>query len=418
VDGEGGGRARIAAWVTLSLLLLGFVLAIVLTTPWHPLPGKVPGGAVAPDPQRDFSAAFIARETAYHDAIRPWGLTWLGLSLLVPAVLGFTPLGARLVAVLRARHWLLQVVAAVVGVTLVSTLVTLPLAARSHAIRRDYGLTLQGWGGWASDVARGYGVGVISTLIGILVIVVLARRFPRRWWIPVAGLGAALVIAGSFVYPYVVEPVFNRFHSLPAGELRTSLLDLARRDHQPLQDILVSDASRRTTTENAYVSGFGASRRLVLYDTLLHDDTPAEIRVITAHELAHAKYGDVLHGTLEGALAVAAAMVALFLLVGARAGDPRRVPLLLALYAVVGFAVSPLTNLVSRHIEARADAHSLQLTADPRTYVAAHRKLAIAGLDDVDPSPVLYALFASHPAPAERIAMARDWARQHHVPEP
>ena len=411
-------RLRVGAWVTFALLLLGFGAVIVFTTPWHPLPGHVPGGAVHPDAARDFTPAQIARETAYHDTIRPWGLTWTAVALLVPALLGFTPLGSRLVGRLRRRHWVWQVTAAVVGVTLATTVVTLPFAVREHQIERHYGLTLQGWGGWAGDIARGYAVGVVSTLLVLLVIVALARRLPRGWWIPVAGLGAALVIGGSFVYPYVVEPVFNNFHSLPAGPLRTSLMDLARSDHQPLRDILVADASRRTTTENAYVSGFGASRRLVLYDTLISQDSPSEIRVLTAHELGHAKYGDVLHGTLEGALAVAAAMCALVLLLGAGAGDPRRVPLVLALYAVVGFAVTPLTNVVSRHIEARADAHSLALTRDPQTYVEAQKKLAVSGLDDLKPSRVLYVLFFSHPAPAERIAMARDWARQHHVPEP
>jgi STE24 endopeptidase len=180
----------------------------------------------------------------------------------------------------------------------------------------------------------------------------------------------------------------------------------------------VADASRRTTTENAYVSGFGASRRLVVYDTLLRQDTPAEVCVIVGHELGHAKYDDVLIGTSEGALGVAAAMCALFLLVGQRARRPDRVPLLLALYAVVGFAVTPLTNVVSRHIEARADAHALMLTRDPATYVQAQKNLAVAGLDDLEPARILYVFFFSHPSPPERIAMARDWARQHHVPSP
>ena len=405
-------------WVIFSLLLLGFGLVIGLTTPWHPLPGHVPGGSVTPDVSRDFSAAQIARETAYHDTIRPWGISWLALSLVVPAVFGFTPIGAALVARLRPLHWLVQVAVAVVGLTLVTTVVTLPFAARQHSIERRYGLTLQGWSGWASDIARGFGVAAVTTLLVLVVLVALARRFPRGWWMPAAVLGAGLVVAGSFLYPYVVEPVFNNFHSLPQGQLRSELLDLARSDHQPLRDILVADASRRTTTENAYVSGFGASRRLVLYDTLLRQDSPAEIRVVTAHELGHAKRDDVLHGTLEGALAVAAAMCALFLLLGARVGDPRRVPMVLALYAVVGFAVSPLTNVVSRHIEARADAHSLDLTKDPTTYVAAQKQLAVTGLDDLDPSPVLYALFFSHPSPVQRLAMARDWSRQHAVPEP
>ena len=293
-------RLRLGAWVTFVLLLLGFSALIIFTTPWHPLPGKVPGGPVHPDAGLDFSAAQIARETAYHDTIRPIGLTWLVVSLVVPAVLGFSPIGARLVDRLRARHWLVQTTAAVVGMTLAVTVVTLAFAAREHAIERHYGLTLQGWGGWTTDLLRAYAVGTVTTLLVIVVIVALARRLPRSWWIPAAALGAALVIGGSFVYPYVVEPVFNKFHSLPAGPLRTELLDLARQDHQPLSDILVSDASRRTTTENAYVSGFGASRRLVLYDTLINQDTPSEIRVLTAHELGHAKYDDVLHGTIEG----------------------------------------------------------------------------------------------------------------------
>ena len=92
--------------------------------------------------------------------------------------------------------------------------------------------------------------------------------------------------------------------------------------------------------------------------------------------------------------------------------------MILALYAVLGFAVSPLTNVVSRHIEARADAHSLDLTRDPKTYVAAQKQLAISGLDDLAPSPVLYVLFFNHPSPVQRLAMARDWARQHYIPEP
>jgi len=404
--------------VTLLLLLLGFAALIVFTTPWHPLPGPVPGGHVHGDAARDFTAQQLARETAYHDAIRPWGLTGLGVSLLVPALFGFTPLGRRIIERVRSRHWLVQVLVGVALVTLDTAVVELPLAAREHAIQRHYRLTLQGWGGWFSDVVRGWGVALVSTFIAVVVVVALARRFARLWWIPVAVLSAGLVVGGSFAYPYVVEPVFYHFQSLPAGPLRTRLLDLAKQDHQPLHDILVADASRRTTTENAYVSGFGASRRLVLYDTLIAQDSPDEVRVITAHELGHAKYDDVLHGTIEGALAVAAAICALFLLLGASAGDPRRVPLMIALYVVVSFAVSPLTNLVSRHIEARADAHSLQLTRDPSTYVAAQKKLALAGLDDLKPSPVLYALFFSHPSPTQRIAMARDWARQHHVPEP
>lgn len=397
----------------MCLLLLGFAALVIWTTPWHPLPNKVPGGAVAPDAARDFTPAQITRETAYHDMIRPWGLIGLGVSLVVPALLGFTPWGARIIDRLGSRPWLMQVLAATIGMTVVTTLVFLPIGAREHAIQRRFGLSTQGWGGWWSDVGRGYLVGLVGTLVVLLLVMGLARRFPRRWWVASAALGAALVVGGSFVYPLVVEPVFNNFHSLPPGGLRTEILAMAVRDHQPLDDVLVADASRRTTTENAYVSGFGASRRLVLDDTLLAHDTPQEVLVVAAHELGHAKRDDVLHGTIEGALAVAAAMCALFLGFGGRVGKARSVPLLIATYAVASFAVSPLTNLVSRHIEARADVHALDLTRDPQTFIDAQRKLAVSGLSDLRPSRLLYVLFFTHPSPPERIAMARDWERQH-----
>ncbi|MDQ1700082.1 MAG: endopeptidase [Frankiaceae bacterium] len=393
----------------MCLLLLGFAVLVIVLTPWHPLPGP----HVPPDPAADFTPAQIARETAFHDDIRPWGLTGLFVGLLVPAVVGFTSIGARLIDRLRRRRWIVQVVAATIGMTALVTLVSLPIAAREHVILRRFGLSTQGWSGWWSDVGRGYAVGLVTTLVVLLVVMGLARRFPRRWWIGAASIGAALVVGGSFAYPVVVEPVFNNFHSLPAGDLRTEILAMAVRDQQPLDDVLVADASRRTTAENAYVSGFGASRRLVLDDTLLAKDTPAEVLVVAAHELGHAKNDDVLTGTIEGALAVAAAMCALFLLLGDRVAGARSVPLLLAAYVVVSFAVSPLSNLISRHVEARADAHALALTRDPETFVQAQRDLALSGLDDLRPSKLLYVLFFTHPSTPERIAMARQWERQH-----
>jgi STE24 endopeptidase len=412
------------------ILLAGLGLLIGLTTPWHPLPGAVPGGPVKASAARDFTAAQIAKETAYHSTIRPWGLLALALSILIPAVIGLTPLGGRLIGRLPTTRWWLQAFAGVVGVTLLTLLVLLPISAHDLTIDRHYGITNETWGLWISDVGRGYLVTVVSTSVVVLLLVGLARRAPRRWWIWAAGVGAGLVLVASFVYPYTVEPLFTKTTSLPAGPLRTSLLALAREDGQPLKDILVAHVGARTNAENAYVSGFGSSRRLVLYTTLLHDDTPREIRALTAHELGHSKYHDVLRGTSEGAIGIAAAMCLAGALLGGagrrlpRVGgatgmaDSRIVPLLLASYTVLSFATSPLYNLVSRHIEGRADMHSLALDRDPTAFVAAQRSLAISGLDDLSPSPVLFVLFFNHPTTPARIAMARDWARQHHVPEP
>jgi STE24 endopeptidase len=243
-----------------------------------------------------------------------------------------------------------------------------------------------------------------------------------------AAAGAAFVFTFSFIYPVVLEPVFNKFTPMPAGPLRESLLELAKDDGVPVRDVLVADASRRTTALNAYVSGFAGTRRIVVYDTLVDTAPPEEVRLVVAHELGHAKRQDVLVGTALGALAVAAAMPTLWLALrspgllrraGAdSAGDPRGVALVLLLVTALATVTGPVSSLVSRRIEARADVHSLDLSRDPQSFVAAERRLALTHLSDLDPPTLIYGLFYTHPTTPERIALARTWARAHGVPEP
>jgi STE24 endopeptidase len=247
---------------------------------------------------------------AFHDALRPTSYASLALGLVVVSVLGVTRLGARLVTrVARplGGGWVWQVLLGTLAVTVVVRLLTLPLRARSETVRREYGLSTQTWGSWALDVVRGVLVDAGLSALALLALVGIARVARRTWWAWGAGATAALVVAGSFAYPLVVEPVFNAFEPLPAGPLRTQVLELAERDGVPVDEVLVADASRRTSALNAYVSGFGSSRRVVLYDTLVDRATPDEVALIVAHELGHADEDDVLVGTLLGALGVAAA---------------------------------------------------------------------------------------------------------------
>ncbi len=406
--------------VVLVLLLVALGVAAALAVPWTPLPGA----DLRPDPSRDFTATQIAREVRFHDALRPWSYASLALGLVVAAGLGLTRAGARLVqAVARpvGGGWVWQVLLGVLATTAVVRLVTLPLRARSERVLRAYGLSTQTWPTWALDVVKGVLVDAALTGLAVLALVALARRARRAWWAWGAAATAALVVAGSFAYPLVVEPVFNSFTSLPAGALRSEVLDLAARDGVPVDDVLVADASRRTSSLNAYVSGFGGSRRIVLYDTLVERATPEEVALVVAHELGHADEQDVLVGTLLGALGAAAAVCGLALLLSwrpvlRRSGaegmhDPRIVPLLLALVAVGTFVAGPATNLVSRRIEARADVHALDLTRDARTFEDSQRRLALSNLSDLDPSPLAYALFSTHPSTTERLALAREWER-------
>ena len=425
---------RLAAFAALVVLSAALVAAIVLTTPWRPLPAPhagIPIPAVPVAPGADFTAAEIAREDAFHAAVRPPAYAALLAGLGVALALGLTPLGSRLVQALAAPfggRWVWQILLGGLAVPLIGRLVTLPLSARAEVVLRRYGLSTQTWASWGLDQVKGYALSS-ALLLGVLfALYALMRLLPGSWWAPAAVGAALLVVLVSFGFPLVVEPVFNRFTPMPPGPMRTSLLDLAARDGVPVQEVLVADASRRTSTLNAYVSGFGSTRRIVVYDNLLTRAAPEEVRLVAAHELGHAARNDVLHGTLVGALGAAAAACLLYLALTSpvllrRAGvgegaDPRSLALLLAVVAVLTTLGGPAQLLVSRRIEARADVHALQLTAAPATFAAMQRRLAVDNLADLDPPLPVYVLFSSHPTAPERIALARAWARLAGVPVP
>jgi STE24 endopeptidase len=363
--------------------------------------------------------------------VRPASLANLALSLVVAAVLGLTRLGSRLVAALGAPvrgrwgrvRWLWQVVAGVVVLTVISELVLLPLGIYLEVVDHRYRLSTEGWGLWARDVAVSTLISAGLTALGLVVLIALARRAPRTWWAWAAGAAAVLVVAGSFLWPLVIEPAFNRFTPMPPSQLRTDLFALARESGTPVHQVLVADASRRTTSLNAYVSGFGSTRRIVVYDTVLEQLPDKQIESIVAHELGHVAANDVLTGTLIGAFGAAAGVASLGWLLTWRPllrrsgaggpGDPRVVPVLLLLVAVGTLVSAPVQNLVSRQIEARADLHALNLTRDPRTFIAMQRRLAESALQEPSPPRVLQLAFGTHPTMAERVAMGQTWERLH-----
>jgi STE24 endopeptidase len=299
----------------------------------------------------------------------------------------------------------------------------LPTAVWGQEVSRSYGLSTQTWPSWALDELKSLGVSFVVTSLALLLLVGLARRFSRTWFLPAAAGAGALVVLSSFAYPVVIEPVFNKFTQLPDGPLRTSILALAHRDDVAVSDVLVADASRRTTALNAYVSGFGSTKRIVLYDTLLRSTPDKQIELIIAHELGHATRDDVLVGTFEGAVAAVMAIAGLFIVLRPErlrrptgAGsmrDPAIVPAVLALAAFASVLALPVQNTISRHIEARADAHSLDLTSDPTDFIKMQHRLAVTNLNHLDPNPILSDIFNSHPAPLDRIGLALAWERQH-----
>jgi STE24 endopeptidase len=303
------------------------------------------------------------------------------------------------------------VLQAVLALALIGRLVTLPFAIVGHHRSLDYGLSEEAWGPWAVDLVKNLVLSVIISTLLLLVLMGCARRW-RRAWPAVAGtvLGV-LVMVGSFVYPVLVEPAFNHFTALPDGPLRTDILHLADEEGVHLDDVLVADASRRTTTLNAYVSGYGSTRRVVLYDNVVNDLPRAQILAIVAHELGHARHDDVLVGSVLGALGTAAGIGLLGLVlpvVRRREGalrDPASVPLVVALVAIGTLLSNPVNNGLTRRVETRADVDSLQTTQDPRAFITMQQELALHSLSDQPPAWSQF-WFGSHPTTLGRIAIA------------
>lgn len=397
----------------LLVTLLGgavFVVVAVWLVPWHPVPGGTPRPAAAASV---FTPAQIARAEDYSHWARVWSWSALAVSLAVACWFGFTRLGRRLTDRLRGPWWL-RVVLAVTALSLAGGIVTLPFGILLRREQLDRGLSNQSWTGYATDLALGQLVGIVTTSLALVVVVACARRWRRAWPAVAGALLGALVLAGSFAYPVLVEPLFNTFTPLPDGPLRTQILRLADREHVPVDDVLVADASRRTTTLNAYVSGFGSTRRVVVYDNLVDDLPQDEALSVVAHELGHARHGDVVTGSVLGAAGGVFGVGLLALVLGAAGSrrrlamaDPAVVPLVLALVALGTLAASPVQNAISRQIETRADVDALRATHDPGAFETMQRELALRSLADPTPPAWSQLWFGSHPTTLTRIAIAR-----------
>ncbi|MDX6469753.1 MAG: endopeptidase [Gaiellaceae bacterium] len=359
----------------------------------------------------DFSHEDLARAARYH---RPryaaFGLG-IALSAAVYAVLGWGPVGRALWHLVDGLGWAGAAAAWACLVVLVAEIVLLPLSYwRSLRRERAWGFSRETTRSWLGDQAKGLAVSLALTAAAWTAAVGLARAF-RGWWpLPAALVLAAAVLVASFVAPVVLEPLFNRFHPLDDEDLAGELRALGEQAGVPVRDVLVADASRRTTKVNAYVSGLAGTRRVVLFDTLLAAAGRPEVKLIVAHELGHRRERHVLKGTLLAMLGVSLAVVVAWAILGTRVASPRELPIALLLFTVLEVAGLAPTAALSRRWEREADRASLDLTRDLEAFERAHVELARKNLSDLAPPKLVYLLLFSHPTPRERLALGRAWA--------
>ena len=291
----------------------------------------------------------------------------------------------------------------------------LPLQVVARERAKDVGLVTQSWSGYARDKAISGAIGALLAGLGAGAAVGLMRRMPRGWWAPGAVVVVAFGVASVYAGPVVLDPLFNTFKPLPAGQVRDDVLELAERAGVDVGEVYSVDASRRTTAANAYVAGLGKTKRVVLYDTLLENFERDEVRLVVAHELAHVHHRDVPNGLLYLAIVApfglfAVAQLTRRLTPGGEPG-PAALPALALGLVVMTTTITTISNQLSRAVEARADSYALTLTGEPEPFISFERRIALRNLSDPDPPDWQTFLLATHPPTLERIGIGVAYER-------
>ena len=303
-------------------------------------------------------------------------------------------------------------------------ILTLPLDIYGETVEKQYGISVQSWGSWGWDWIKGQLISFVIGTILIWLLYLVIRRSPRRWWfyfwLISLPIGASLV----FVQPLVIDPMFHKFEPLQqkAPALVASLEQMVQRAGQniPPERMFWMGAGEKTTSLNAYVTGLGASKRIVVWDNTIADMTTPEIVYVAGHEMGHYVLKHIAKGMLFFAVLL---LVAFYLgyrtvgwalsIFGARwdirgLDDWASLPVLLLLLSIFSFVVTPIGSAFSRYLEHQADQYGLEvthgLTPDSNQIAArAFQVLGEVGLSDPDPNPVDVFLFYDHPQVSERV---------------
>jgi len=280
---------------------------------------------------------------------------------------------------------------------------------------RRFGTLKQKFRQWLLFHAKGAVVGYVLSWGVFCVFLFLVRSRPGFWWVIVGAALTLFAILLTFLHPIVFAPIFYRFSRLEEGELRDLLLELCRKAGVKAKDVFIQHESKVSTSSNAYFTGIGRSKRIVLFDNLLAGHSPDEIAVVVAHEAGHWSGRHVLVGIGLSAVSIFAGSFLLFCLFrlegadeffGTSIGRLSALPSVVLLAALGSAFVAPCVAAVSRLLERRADAAALQLTGNPDAFVSTHVKLARDNRADLLPHPLLVRLYASHPTALQRIRFA------------
>jgi STE24 endopeptidase len=331
---------------------------------------------------------------------------------------------------LAERRWLQAVIfAPLIAVTI--DLLMLPVGIYSHWISRAYALSVQSWGSWFWDWMKGELLSIIGTLIVVWVLYWVIRKSPRAWWFYFWLATLPLILLLIFVHPLIIDPLFNKFEPLQQKDpaLTAQLEKLVQRagENIPPERMFWMGASEKTNELNAYVTGFGASKRIVVWDTTIARMNTPQIVFVAGHEMGHYVLNHIVKGLAIGFAGLLITFYLGYRLIGwmlarwrtawgiRELSDYASFPALLLVLSILTTLGEPIGNTVSRYFEHQADQYGLEVThgLTPDSGQVAAQSFNILGdvdLGDPDPSRVKVLLFYTHPAVPDRIQFALQYA--------
>jgi STE24 endopeptidase len=310
------------------------------------------------------------------------------------------------------------------------TVLGLPMDAYQQHISREYGLSVQGWGSWFGDVAKGQAVSLIILTFAIWGITTLIRKSPRRWWFYTWLIAVPFLIFLIFLAPLIIDPLFNNFEPLDKSnpQLVDAIEQVTKRGglEIPRDRMFLMKASEKVTTLNAYVTGFGPSKRVVVWDTTIKNATTPETLFVFGHEMGHYVLNHVVIGIAATAVGLFIGFYLLYRIANwafprfqqrwhmRELNDWAAVPMLFLIFSILGLVSQPIGSAFSRQLEHNADIYGLEVThrINPNSQEAAAHAFQVLGelsLSYPHPSDFYVFWYADHPPIRDRVPFAHNY---------
>ena len=426
-------------WTRIALLIPGFVF-FVATLLFFPAAanaqqqaqpssppsttGQVQGYTLSPAQEVQAIAYARARHELYFFDVA-YSLLLLILLLQFRVAIKFREIAAR-----AGNNSFVQTIIFVPLLLLTIDVLSLPTAIWSHRLALKYQQSIEGWGSWLVDWVKGEAVEMAIGVVLVWILYAVIRKSPRRWWLYFWVAAVPLIILGAVAEPLIIEPLFFKFTPLASSQphLAQRIESVVKRAglEIPQDRMFVMNASSKLKSVNAYASGLGATKRVVVWDTSLMRMTEEEILFVFGHEMGHYVLGHVRNGIL-----FSCGVLLIFLYLAYRilhwmlarwgeswgirsADDLASLPVLVLLAMVFSFLFTPVSNAYGRYLEHQADQYGLEVIHGlvPNAPVVAAHAFQVLGevdLEEPNPSPAVKFWFYNHPPLDERMRFAQTY---------